>query len=176
MNPLQKLLFPGVIATVGIGFSAAQTATQPGATAPVQPQQQAQAQRQAPAQPIAAYRASTLEGSRVDNHLGNRLGTVDDVLVDMTTGEVIFILVREGLTAVVGDIRPVPPSAFQVRPFEGVAGIGEGVVLILQMDEASWERAPRIERAQFGTLTQQAQARDIYTYYGQKYEPAVPAR
>jgi sporulation protein YlmC with PRC-barrel domain len=65
----------------------------------------------------------------------------------------------------------VPPQAFGVRPFEGVLGIGQGVVLSLRIDEPVWEAAPTLIRDQVAGLQQEARRREIYQYYGQQFQP-----
>jgi len=166
-KPHTLLLLSGWIVSLGVAPAGAQTET----PAPATPAAAAPAAEAAPAAARGkAHRASILQGSRVDNHLGRRLGTVSDVIVNLATGEVAFLLVREGLTAVFGDARAVPPEAFSSRPFEGFAGIGEGVVLTLQMDQATWERGPTVAGDQIAGLHRDQRAAEIYTHYGQKFE------
>lgn len=172
MKTPTRILLTGAIATMGIHSASAETHTEtrPGAATN---RPAAGAEVTAVHAGMAAHRVTTLQSSRVINHTNDRLGTVSDVLVDLETGEVSFVLVSEGRTTWVGDTRPVPPQAFQIRPYEGVVGIGEGIELILQMDEATWEAAPKIERNQTATLQQHDRATAIHQHYGREFQPAA---
>jgi sporulation protein YlmC with PRC-barrel domain len=166
MNHANRLLMTGMLAGWAITSAPAQnetTAPPAEGTPPAAGATGAAAEAQAQAR---VHRATILQGSRVENHLGDRLGRVSDLLVDLATGEVAYLLIREGLTTFAGDARVVPPESFKVRPFEGFAGIGEGVVLTVQMDEQTWDRSPTVNPDRMGELGQQERAREIYQFHG----------
>lgn len=119
---------------------------------------------------LEAHRASLLNGSRVENLQGDRLGTLSDLLVDLETGEVAFVLVQEGFFGVAGELRPVPPGAFEVRATEGVLGLGEGLELVLDVTDTRWEDGPSIARDQIAQLDEETQGREIYDFYGQDWD------
>lgn len=165
-----RILLTGAIAGMGIHLASADTHTGPGAGATTT-QPAAGAEATGVHAGLAVQRVTTLQSSRVINHLDQRLGTVTDVLVDLESGEVGYVLVSDGRTTFAGPTRPVPPQAFQIRPYEGVAGIAEGVELILQMDQATWDQAPQIEEDQIRTLNQHERAMEIHKYYGREFQP-----
>jgi sporulation protein YlmC with PRC-barrel domain len=110
------------------------------------------------------YRASSLMGSRVKNHNGERLGSVTDLVVDVDSGEVAYVIVSGGglLGGIGGEMRPVPPDAFEVRPAEGIIG---GIELILDVQEQQWRRAPSIRRDQLSRLEQDERSQEIRRFY-----------
>lgn len=82
--------------------------------------------------------ASALLGRDVDNQAGENLGSVDDFLVDLSTGNVLYVLVAHGGFLGLGqDEVAIPLSAFGVVPGQDN--------LILNVSEEQFETFPNID-------------------------------
>jgi sporulation protein YlmC with PRC-barrel domain len=113
---------------------------------------------------ISAHKASDLKGSRVQSSDGERLGTVDDLAINLQDGEVSYIIVSSGgFLGIGGDLHPVPPEAVQVRQ------VDNGLELVLKVTEQQWENAPTVERDQIAQLGEQTHGQQIHQFYGQEY-------
>lgn len=111
------------------------------------------------------HKASDLKGSRVQSQDGERLGTVDDLAVDLQSGEVAYLIVSSGgFLGIGGDLHPVPPEAVQIREAD------RGVELVLDISEQEWENAPTVEREEIAQLGEQTQGQEIYQFYGQEFQ------
>lgn len=112
-----------------------------------------------------AHKASELEGSRVVNNEGDRLGTVDDLVLEIEDGVFSYaIIAAGGLRGVGVDWRPVPPSALQRRE----AATGTEVLLDISSDQ--WDQAPVVDRDQIEQLTQESRGQQIYQFYGEDWQ------
>lgn len=104
--------------------------------------------------------ATKLLDQEVVTESGRHLGPVEDLIIDITTGNVAFVAVGPGPR-----LRPVPPQAFLPKPGEGL--------LALDADIDRWEEAPAIERHEIVQLARDRNARRIYRYYDLDYEATV---
>lgn len=130
-------------------------------------------------QRVDTFRATDLKGSRVVNTQGDRLGTMNDLTIELEDGVFSYaIIAAGGFLGIGGDLRPVPPEALQARE------VTFGIEVVLDITEEEWRRAPTIEREQIHRLTQEARGQQIYQFYGQDWEArqeritefAAPAR
>lgn len=123
-----------------------------------------------PGRHAESFKASELEGSRVEDRAGERLGTVDSLAVNLDTGELNFIVVSSGGFLGIGsELKLVPPDAVEVQREEGV--IMGGLVLRLDIDEAQWEQAPSVEdREEIAQFAQADRGREVYRHYGIEWE------
>lgn len=110
-------------------------------------------------------RASDLQGSRVVNQEGDRLGTLDDLVVEIDQGTLSYAIVAAGGFLGIGaDWRPVPPESFQIRE------VALGHELVLDLTQEQWEQAPSVEREQIDQLAQEARGQQIYEFYGADWQ------
>lgn len=108
-----------------------------------------------------SHKASSLLEKRVENQEGERLGSVEDLIIDTNTGQLEFVVVSAGgILGLGGDLRAIPPEALQVSDEDRV---------VLDITSDRWEQAPTFERDQIARLGEEAQAREIYSYYEQDY-------
>ena len=144
-------------------FSQAQQ-QQPG----MQQQQQQQPgmqQEQPGMEQFQGLRATDLQGSRVVNTEGERLGTIDDLAVKMEDGILSYAIVSAGgFLGIGGNLRPVPPEALQARE------VAMGYEIVLDITQDQWDRAPTIEREQIHQLDQEIRGQQVYQFYGQDWE------
>lgn len=113
------------------------------------------AERETPAQyqsdVTVANRASKLVGMDVENRSGEKLGKIEDLVVDMNTGRISYAVLSVGGFLGVGEkYIAVPPSAFEFSAHDKK--------LVLNADKAKLERAhgfaknnwPSVENPEWG--------------------------
>jgi len=103
---------------------------------------------------------SDLEEMEITGQDGQRLGEFEDVVVDMETGELTFIIVA----GEDGQRRPIPTGALQVN------GSPDAPELVVDISQEEWEQAPVIDRDQVDELGQEQKAQEIHEYYGQEHQ------
>lgn len=103
--------------------------------------------------------AQDLIGQQVENNQGEPLGTIENIVIDVNSGQVEFLAVGPG-----DPLRVVPPQAFQPETAENI--------LVLDVDGNTWEDAPTFNRAELRRLAQERDAREVYRYYDRSYRSA----
>jgi hypothetical protein len=105
-------------------------------------------------------RASKIIGSGVRNQQNEKLGSVDDLLVNLPAGRVAEVIVASGGFLGIGDeLSAVPPQAFH----RGV----ERDVLLLDKTKEDLAQAPHFKSGEWPDLNNpDAQANDVYRSYG----------
>jgi sporulation protein YlmC with PRC-barrel domain len=104
-----------------------------------------------------SHKATDLLNKRLENHEGERLGSIEDLIIDVESGELEYVVVSAGgVLGIGGDLRAVPPAALSVS--------GEDRV-VLNISSDRWEQAPTFERDQVAQLEQQSQ--EIESFYQQ---------
>ena len=94
---------------------------------------------------------------RVENRDGQTVGRVADLVVDLRSGEVPYVLVTSGGLLGLGlRERPVPASAI----FMGTTKKG---VLGLDLSQARWEHAPTLKHG-LASLGRPSQMREIFKF------------
>ncbi len=186
MRALQKFIAAGAITAMGMGSGWSQqdrpqiqqsTETQSQETRQLEtrsydpemrpsPETRQTETRETRASGAESFRASTLIGSRVTNHQGERLGNLSDLVIDLESGELAYVIVSAGglVGGFGGELRPVPADRFQVQAMENLLG---GVELIMDMDMERWDRAPSIRQNELAKLEQEKMTSDIREFYGQ---------
>jgi len=137
--------------------------TQPGQSTQAQEQQQSQQQEfGARSSQSAHQKATELKGAKIETQDGQSLGQVEDVAVDLQTGEISFILASgEGG----GDQwTPIPPTAGEMKSQAGET------TLTLDIDQQKWEQAPKVSENEIAQLGQQQRAQEIYQHFGEDYQ------
>ncbi len=106
--------------------------------------------------------SSKVEGTAVYNVEGEKLGTVDCVMIDKQSGQVAYAVMSFGGFLGLGEKRhPVP---WQSMYFDKSK---EGYVVSLSRDEL--EVAPNLNPGEYGQLGDRAYEETVYTHY--KAEP-----
>jgi sporulation protein YlmC with PRC-barrel domain len=104
-------------------------------------------------------RLSRIIGLRVENRDGGYVGRVADVVVDLKSGDIPYVLVASGGLLTLGVIeRPVPATALSM-------GTIKKGVLAVDLSEARWEHAPSLKRAALASLSRPERMRAIYQFY-----------
>lgn len=108
-----------------------------------------------------AHYASELLRMKVNNVQDEHVGQVQNLMVDLSDGRVIYVILSAAQVVGRGDhLFAMPPNAFT----QGKSG----ETLVTSVDKAKLEGAPRFDRANLRELTTPARAEEIYRYYGKQ--------
>ena len=103
--------------------------------------------------------ASTLEGDKVRNLGGEDLGKADELMIDIPSGRVAYVVVSFGGVLRMGNkLFAVPWSAFKVDEDEKC--------LILNVDKDTLESAPGFDKDNWPDMADTSWARNVYQHYG----------
>ena len=103
--------------------------------------------------------ASTLAGDAVRNSMGDDLGKVDEIMIDIPTGRVAYAVVSFGGFLRMGNrLFAVPWSALTVDEDEKC--------FVLDVDKKVLESAPGFDPDNWPDLTDPTWANDVYRHYG----------
>ncbi len=116
-------------------------------------------------------RASELIGAQVQNNAGEKLGKVEDLIVDVNSGRVVNVVVSSGGFLGIGsDLSVVPPNALRFDR--------DQKVVFTDTTKNQWMAAPHFKSDQWPTMDQEYNTRS-YTafgyrpYFGTNYPTAV---
>lgn len=103
--------------------------------------------------------ASDLIGLNVTTPRGEKLGEINDFIVDPQSGKVVYTLVsaRGSQDA----FRAVPFGALKQDPAPGAKR------MILDVDQGKWTQAPVFLKTQTPSLLQDQRGQEVFQYYGQ---------
>lgn len=103
--------------------------------------------------------ADKVQGTTVYNHAGEKLGTVEKVMIDKPTGKVAYALMSFGGFLGIGDNHhPLPWDMLTYDTDQ------DGYVV--NLDKETLEGAPTVERGQRVDWADEAWGRGIHDYYG----------
>jgi hyperosmotically inducible protein len=107
-------------------------------------------------------KASKLMGTTVKNMQDEKLGNVENILVDLPSGRVVAVIVSSGGFLGMGDeLSAVPPTALRFT--------ADGDTLQLDASKETLSNAPHFKANQWPDFTQPAYAGEVYHAY--KVEP-----
>jgi sporulation protein YlmC with PRC-barrel domain len=113
--------------------------------------------------------ARDLMGKNVETKFGDKIGSVKDLVIDMRSGRVAYVIVSSGGVAGIGSQeKAVPPSALSTQTTKRNT-------LSLDMKEDRWKSAPNFDKSQLASLGDQNQMQQIYKYY-QKQPPVMASQ
>jgi sporulation protein YlmC with PRC-barrel domain len=105
-----------------------------------------------------AMRASELIGYNVVNSAGEDLGEVEDLLVNLTNGQVHYAIMSFGGFADIGEnLYAIPLSALNFNTTDGA--------IVFDVDEAMLADAPSFDETTWPDMTLPEWDRDIYDYW-----------
>jgi sporulation protein YlmC with PRC-barrel domain len=106
--------------------------------------------------------ALSLAKNGVTNENGDDLGKVEDIMVDLETGRVSFVVVASGgLLGRDGRLYAVPWEAMKISLHDKK--------FILNITKETMSNAPSFHRSNWPDLSNLSWLRDVYAYYG--YQP-----
>ena len=103
--------------------------------------------------------ASTLEGDSVRNAAGENLGKVDEIMIDIPSGRVSYVVLSFGGVLGLGNkLFAIPWSAVRVDEDEKC--------LVLNVDKRTLENAPGFDKDNWPDMANTTWGAEIYRYYG----------
>jgi sporulation protein YlmC with PRC-barrel domain len=103
--------------------------------------------------------ASSLAGDDVRNHAGEKLGTVDEIMIDVPTGQVAYAVLSFGGFLGMGDkLFAIPWSSLTLDEDEKC--------FILDMDKGRLENAPGFDKNNWPDMADPAWGAGVYRHYG----------
>ena len=111
-------------------------------------------------QPLALS-AGTLKGDKVVNLNDEAIGTVEEIMIDINTGHVAYVVVSFGGILGIGDkLFAVPWSTLRVDT--------ERQVVVIDADKALLERAPGFDKVNWPETPNGQWYHDLYQFYKQE--------
>lgn len=105
--------------------------------------------------------ASTLEGDDIVNRQGEKLGELDEIMLDVATGRIAYAVLSTGGFLGLGDkLFAIPWRALTLDP--------ENHCFILDVDKARLEQAPGFDKDHWPTMAEQSWATEVHTFYAQR--------
>ena len=110
--------------------------------------------------------ASTLSGDKVTNNLGEHLGKIEDLMIDIDHGCVAYAVLSFGGFLGMGD------KLFAI-PWDALAIDLEEKEFILNVDKERLENAPGFDKDNWPQMADRSWGQGIYDYYGHRpyWEP-----
>ena len=107
------------------------------------------------------FAASTLLGERVRNLAGEELGNIEELMVDLASGRIVYAVLSFGGFLGFGSKRfPVPWNA--LRSDRGAHDI------VLDTDRATLERAPNFDREKWPDMANPEFEKDVHSHYAKE--------
>ncbi|MGH7130536.1 MAG: PRC-barrel domain-containing protein [Phycisphaerales bacterium] len=104
-------------------------------------------------------RYSDIKGQKLMSDAAAELGTIKDVVFDVPSGRVAFVLVSEGGTLGVGSKRVL-------IPWDSMSVNDEGKVYAIKISPDTLKAAPSVDMNDWSELRRAGYARSIYQHYG----------
>lgn len=116
-----------------------------------------------------ALSASSITGTDVVNLQGENLGHIEDVMIDLTTGRILYAVLSFGGILGIGDkLFAVPFQAFTINQADET--------FMLDMDKERLENAPGFDKDDWPATSDTRFNTRVYEYYQiEPYWTAVPA-
>ncbi|MET0216978.1 MAG: PRC-barrel domain-containing protein [Burkholderiales bacterium] len=100
----------------------------------------------------------TLKGDDVVNTAGDKLGTLDDIILDVPGGRIAYaVLSTVGFLDTGDKLLAIPWRALTLDP--------ESKCFILDVSKERFERAPKFDKDHWPAIADKAWAREVHTYY-----------
>lgn len=103
--------------------------------------------------------ADTLIGDHIHNLKNEHLGTVKEIMLDMQTGRVSYVVMASGGVLTIGE------KLFAV-PWEALALDTANHRMTLNIDKERIENAPGFDKDNWPDMANQAWASEVHNYYG----------
>jgi sporulation protein YlmC with PRC-barrel domain len=105
--------------------------------------------------------ADSLSGDAVVNSAGEKLGKIEDFMLDVGSGRIRYaVLSFGGMLGIGNKLFAVPPEALTVDT--------DNKRLILDVDRERLENAPGFDKDNWPNFADPTLGREIYGYYGRK--------
>lgn len=108
--------------------------------------------------------SNTLVGDRVRNAEGEDLGTIEELMIDLHSGRIVYVVLSFGGILGIGDkLFAIPWSALSLDPDDNQ--------IVLNVKRASLENAPGLDKEQWPSMADRDWGVEIYNHYG--YTPLL---
>jgi len=105
--------------------------------------------------------ASTLKGDNVVNAKGDKLGTIEELMIDLDRGCIAYAVLSFGGFLGMGDkLFAIPWNAFSVDTVEKR--------FVLDVKKEVLERAPGFDKSDWPNMADQTWGAKIYSHYGSR--------
>ncbi len=110
-------------------------------------------------QRINAFMVRKIIGSKVINEKGETLGKIEDLVVDIDTGRIVYAVLESGGFLSIGDkLFPIPWASLAALPSEGI--------FFLNQSKEQMEKAPAFDKAKLPNIADAQWGQDIFKHYG----------
>lgn len=107
------------------------------------------------------HKASDVLGMKVENAENQKLGDIQDLLVDLRSGHIVYAVLASGGFLGMGEkYLAIPPGAFQVA--------ADAKHLMLNADKEKLKGAPGFDKNSWPSFADQTWNSNVYSYYGQR--------
>jgi len=117
------------------------------------------ASKTAEGQRINAFMVEKIIGSKVINGKGETLGKIEDLVVDIDTGRIVYAVLDSGGFWGIGDkLFPVPWKSLAALPSEGI--------FFLNRSKEQMQKAPAFEKKNLPDMGDMSWGANVFKYYG----------
>ena len=117
------------------------------------------ASKQAEGQQINAFMVEKIIGSKVINLKGETIGKIENLVVDIDTGRIVYAVLESGGFWGVGDkLFPVPWKSLAALPSEGI--------FFLNQSKEQMEKAPAFDKKNLPNMGDMRWGANVFKYYG----------
>jgi sporulation protein YlmC with PRC-barrel domain len=110
-------------------------------------------------QRINAFMVEKIIGSKVINLKGAVLGKIENLVVDIDTGKIIYVILESGGFLGIGEkLVPVPWKSLAALPSEGI--------FFLNQSKEQMEKAPAFDRKNMPNMGDVQWGANVFKYYG----------
>ena len=110
-------------------------------------------------QPINAFMVEKIIGSKVINFKGETLGKIENLVVDIDTGRIVYAVLESGGFLGIGDkLLPVPWRSLAALPSEGI--------FFLNQSKEQMAKAPAFDRKDVPNMGDARWGTNVFKYYG----------
>ena len=102
--------------------------------------------------------AGTLEGDDVVNGAGDKLGTLDEIMLDVPSGRIAYAVLSSGGFLGIGD------KLFAI-PWRALTLDADNECFVLDVSKERLEQAPGFDKDNWPTMADESWAREVHTYY-----------
>jgi len=111
--------------------------------------------------PVRVLSAGSLKGDKVVDAAGEKLGTLEDLMIDLNRGSIAYAVLSVGGLFGMGDkLFAIPWSAFRVDT--------EEKCLVLNVNKELLKTAPGFDKDNWPDFADQAWGVTVYNHYGAK--------
>ena len=103
--------------------------------------------------------SNTLVGDRVRNAEGEDLGTIEELMIELHSGRVVYVVLSFGGILGIGDkLFAIPWSALSLDPDDNQ--------IVLDVKRESLENAPGFDKEQWPSMADRDWGEEIHNHYG----------